>query len=261
MKTVMSLPLCALFTLLLLTGLHHPAAAQHVRISPGGGQPHPSALLDLDASPANNLGILVPRLSTAERLSIADPANGLLVYDINLDGFYCFYQARNYWDCATTPAGTVSYFASQDPPLGYLECNGQAVNRFDFPELFRAIGTLYGSGDGVNTFNLPDLRGEFIRGWDHTRGVDPGRNFGSFQEATAIRVLIDNYQGYSIGVFAIGMRHTDGTLTGPGSSTQTLGSDVLYYQSLSASALAGSGDNIAHKTRPRNIALLPCIKY
>lgn len=256
MKTILSL---LLFVCLSCTWV--PVAAQNVGISPGGTPPHPSALLDLDAAPAYNQGFLVPRLSTPQRLAIDNPANGLLVYDINLDGFYCFYQNRNYWDCATTPAGTVTYFANQTPPVGYLECNGQAINRFDFPELFRAIGTLYGAGDGVNTFNVPDLRGEFIRSWDHSRGADPGRAIGTAQDATAIRTLIDNFQGYITGVFAIGLRNTDGTLSGPGSSNLTQGSDTQYYLANGASSAPGSGDNIAHKTRPRNIALMACIKY
>lgn len=66
-------------------------------------------------------------------------------------------------------------------PSGWLECNGQAVSRTTYAALFSAIGTTFGSGDGSTTFNLPDLRGEFIRGFDNGASVDSGRVFGSNQ--------------------------------------------------------------------------------
>ena len=81
----------------------------------------------------------------------------------------------------TTPAGAVVAFAMTAPPAGWLKCNGQQVSRTTYRTLFLAIGTSFGAGDGFNTFNLPDLRGEFIRGWDEGRGVDAGRGFGSWQ--------------------------------------------------------------------------------
>lgn len=60
------------------------------------------------------------------------------------------------------PAGAVFHFAMITPPDGYLECDGSAISRTQYTRLFNAIGTLYGSGDGSTTFNLPDLRGEFM---------------------------------------------------------------------------------------------------
>jgi len=80
-----------------------------------------------------------------------------------------------------TPPGAVVSFAMPTPPTGWLKCNGQQVSRTTYARLFAAIGTAFGAGDGLNTFNLPDLRGEFIRGWDEGRGVDAGRGFGSWQ--------------------------------------------------------------------------------
>lgn len=79
------------------------------------------------------------------------------------------------------PIGSVIPWTTTTIPDGWLECNGQAVSRTDFSELFAKIGTTFGSGDGSTTFNVPDLRGEFIRGWDNGRGIDSGRAFGSRQ--------------------------------------------------------------------------------
>ena len=82
---------------------------------------------------------------------------------------------------AIVPPGAVMYFARNTAPPGWLKCNGAAISRTAYSKLFAAIGTVFGAGDGFTTFNLPDLRGEFVRGWDDGRGVDGGRAFGSFQ--------------------------------------------------------------------------------
>jgi microcystin-dependent protein len=58
-------------------------------------------------------------------------------------------------------------------PAGWLVCDGSAVKRSVYPALFAAIGTSWGSGDGASSFNLPDLRGRFLRGVDQGQGRDP----------------------------------------------------------------------------------------
>ena len=70
------------------------------------------------------------------------------------------------------PTGGVIAWGGGIVPLGWLECNGATVSQIEYPELFAKIGLVYGNG-GANTFNLPDYRGEFLRGWDHGRGADP----------------------------------------------------------------------------------------
>ena len=75
--------------------------------------------------------------------------------------------------------GTVLPFAAADAPEGWLLCPGQAVSRATYANLFAKIGTTFGVGDGSTTFNVPDLRGEFIRGLDNGRGVDSGRAYSA----------------------------------------------------------------------------------
>ncbi|MFW2163151.1 phage tail protein [Acinetobacter beijerinckii] len=82
--------------------------------------------------------------------------------------------------------GTIETWATNVCPTGYLECSGQAISRTTYADLFNVLGTSFGVGDGSTTFNLPDLRGEFIRGWDHGRGIDAGRALGSYQKATSV---------------------------------------------------------------------------
>lgn len=132
------------------------------------------------------------------------------------------------------PAGAVLHFAMAAAPAGWLVCNGAAVSRVTYAALFAAIGTLYGAGDGATTFKLPDLRGEFIRGADGGRGVDAGRVLGAGQ-AEGMKNHGHGFEAYRGGV-------------GGGSS----------YMSDSAAAVA-MFDVVGGETRPRNIALLPCI--
>jgi len=73
------------------------------------------------------------------------------------------------------PPGAVIMWAGSVIPQQYLECNGNAVSRSTYAELFAAIGTTHGSGDGSTTFNLPDYRGRFVRGVDGSAGRDPDK--------------------------------------------------------------------------------------
>ena len=79
--------------------------------------------------------------------------------------------------------GTFKWFCGKTVPEGYLKCNGAAVSRTQYQALFAAIGTTYGIGNGTTTFNLPDVRGNAIRGYDDGRGIDSKRAFGSEQES------------------------------------------------------------------------------
>ena len=66
--------------------------------------------------------------------------------------------------------GEIKFFPVDTPPAHTLVCNGGAVSRTAYAELFAVLGTKYGAGDGSTTFNLPDLRGRFIRGTGGQRG-------------------------------------------------------------------------------------------
>lgn len=150
--------------------------------------------------------------------------------------------------------GQVCFFAMQTAPLGFLACNGQAVSRTTYAALFSAIGTSYGAGDGSTTFNLPDMRGEFARGWDSGRGVDSGRAFGSAQT--------DAFQGHYHDVKVSTTQV--GNNGGGGVGTGNLRSDGVGTPA-QAKDVATDGSNgsprAASETRPRNVALLACIKF
>lgn len=144
-------------------------------------------------------------------------------------------------DC---PPGTVIMLAAKNIPTGYrlLKCNGATISRTAYADLFSVIGTIFGSGDGVNTFKLPDLRGEFLRSWDDGRGIDSGRTFGSWQpddfKSHSHKVPDSSAVGTNMGVFHYGERG---------------GYNNQDYNEVSSSG--------GVETRPRNFAMLTCIRY
>ncbi len=71
------------------------------------------------------------------------------------------------------PAGTIVAFGGTTAPSGWILCDGRALSRTANAALFAAIGIAHGTGDGVTTFNVPDLRGRFVRGTDRGAGRDP----------------------------------------------------------------------------------------
>jgi len=82
---------------------------------------------------------------------------------------------------AGPPTGEISMYGGSTAPTGWLECDGAAISRTTYAALFTAISTNYGVGNGSTTFNVPDFRGYFARGWDHGRGIDTGRALGTTQ--------------------------------------------------------------------------------
>lgn len=145
---------------------------------------------------------------------------------------------------AIFPAGAVLFFAMNDAPVGWKVCDGSLVSRATYAALFAAIGTIYGAGDGATTFRLPDLRGEFIRGVDGGRGVDAGRVLGSGQGGA-----LEQHVHTVFNVF--GWNAAEPAL---------LGDDFPQYISVAGTeSVVNSGAAGGAETRPRNVALLPCI--
>ena len=163
---------------------------------------------------------------------------------------------------SSVPSGAVMHFAMQSAPTGWLKADGSAVLRTQYPALFAAIGTTFGVGDGRTTFNLPDLRGEFVRGWDGGRNIDPGRAFGSAQ-GEAIRNITGSIdtginsghqlfdEATATGALAISQRRWKAWT----SDTQDGRNNPSAFDFDASRVVPTAAEN-----RPRNIALLACIK-
>lgn len=222
---------------------------------------------------AANTGPATLSISGGAPVSIKKVIDGvktaLAVGDIPTNAaFIAFYDGVDFILLNTNipnTAGKISYFARNTAPVGYLKANGATISRTVYATLFAAIGTTFGVGDGTTTFGIPDLRGEFLRGWDDARGVDAGRAFGSAQ-AEETKSHAHTASETSAGAHT----HTIPANTSGGSSGATFASS---QDSLNPSSFQSTGSAGAHthtitvnasggtETRPRNIAMLACIKY
>jgi phage-related tail fiber protein len=167
--------------------------------------------------------------------------------------------------------GQISYFAfnflasDPDPPPRYLICDGLAVSRTTYSNLFNVIGITFGPGNGTSTFNMPDLRGMFIRGYDPTGNVDGGRTFGTTQQDT-LQNIIGQVNGvwvwdyrldYSGAISEVG--NNGACVPGAGCVGHTGGSSGARNIKFDASKSLGA--RTSSETRPKNVALLACIRY
>jgi phage-related tail fiber protein len=160
-------------------------------------------------------------------------------------------------DAAPFLVGQVCFFAMNSTPAGFLKCNGAAVSRTTYSALFSAIGTTYGAGNGSTTFTLPDLRGEFLRCLDDGRGIDSGRAMGTFQNSTRVMGQIFG-SGFGFG----GRVGSDNDLIDngdTGSGQVNVGAWGDLWGGVGPPAVQWIRNTV--RTRPRNIALLACIKF
>jgi microcystin-dependent protein len=163
------------------------------------------------------------------------------------------------------PIGAQINFAMSTAPAGWLECDGSAISRTTYAGLFTAIGTTFGVGNGTTTFNIPDLRGYFIRGWDHGAGRDSGRAFGSSQTSqnlahTHTGTTSTNGNHNHISSVPVGSDVADGNSFDGSSGT------IKYYNDNTTSTNGNHNHTFTtdssggSEARPINVALLPCIK-
>ena len=147
-----------------------------------------------------------------------------------------------------TPAGAIMFYGAEAVPNGWFICDGTSYYSADHPALFAAIGyTFGGTGD---SFLVPNLLGQFVRGWAGSGTVDSGRVFGSHQtgqmESHNHRMVWDWYDGGAGRGLTDPVNPVDITTAGQGGGNASWG--VTF---------AGTGT----ETRPTNVALLPCIKF
>jgi len=140
------------------------------------------------------------------------------------------------------PAGAVMSFAMNSAPAGWLAADGTAVSRSTYAALFAAISTTYGAGDGSTTFALPDLRGYFVRG---SGTNSDGTAAGAFGVKQA-----DDFKAHAHTLTNI-LAYNVNASVGEG------GIAAIVSTSLAGSTNLQGGT----ETRPKNIAMLYCIKF
>ncbi len=169
---------------------------------------------------------------------------------------------------AAVATGIVQIWTTITPPLGYLECNGAAVGRTGFPDLFALIGVTYGAGNGSTTFNVPDYRGEFLRGWAHGTTNDPDK---ASRTNRGDGVTGDNIGTKQSSVFKAHLHGLFGTSkTGNHSGIgrvngRAIGATSSEFEPQFRTILAGTGGDVmstegGSETRPRNVNVMYIIK-
>jgi microcystin-dependent protein len=128
-------------------------------------------------------GIWVFRNATAGSFTVTAKVNGQTGVVVNqgdtrvimCDGTDIEYGHEVAAAAEVVPVGGVMHYAGTTAPSGWVFCYGQAISRTTFSALYAALGTTYGAGDNVTTFNLPDLRGRVIAGKDDMGGSSANR--------------------------------------------------------------------------------------
>lgn len=172
------------------------------------------------------------------------------------------------------PPSTIAFLTRSTAPAGWLKANGAAVSRTTYADLFAAIGTTYGAGNGTTTFNLPDLRGEFLRGWDDGRGLDVGRGFATIQYGQNLahgHGVYDPHHAHSVhdpGHAHTYIRPNGGAPVNVGGQFTSGALDTFWSDRAGTGiAIYGAGTGIfiqsngGTEARPRNVSLLVVIKF
>ena len=155
------------------------------------------------------------------------------------------------------PVGAVFHLATSTIPIGYLKCNGNVVPNgtgtvqgvtANFSALHAVLGAAYGAAG-----TLPDLRGEFVRGFDDGRGIDTSRAMGSSQ--------LDQLQGHWHSTNSGYTGSTGAPYNVPLAGTGGDATNVTMYARTIVTNGANGAPRIGSETRSRNVALMPVIKY
>lgn len=162
---------------------------------------------------------------------------------------------------SSLPVGSMVAFPRASVPPGFLEIDGSVQSVAAYPDLAAYLGTTFNKGDeGAGNFRLPESRGEFLRGWDHGRGVDAGRVIGSRQDASIVSAGDAAVTGVSVVAFYNDLNDDSAAFRARLNSdgTPTALPNVQYVGT--GANISGPGIASAMYVRPRNLAVMWCIK-
>lgn len=179
----------------------------------------------------------------------------------------CSPIARGVYIASSVPTGTVLAYAANLEPNGFFVCDGRAVSRTTYSQLFSVLGTTYGAGDGSTTFNIPDFRAKFLRGYgpEGTEGLDNlneadngGYSIGFGVEQKEQLPNISGRLSFHAGNYASGAAFTTSSGgSGPDCNSADSPANQANFNASSASPIYKSG---AHNA-PANFAVNFIIKY
>lgn len=163
---------------------------------------------------------------------------------------------------ATFPAGLIMPFGgpTNKIPLGWKLCDGSEISRTDYAALFDVIGIGWGAGNLTTTFNLPDLRGQFMRGMDGSAGVDPDKNSRTAKYTGGnTGNAVGSYQPDEFKSHRHSLSHEEGEVNDYlGGSANTYGLSDNYSASHFANIMSNTGGS---ESRAKNVYVNYIIKY
>ncbi|SDR97127.1 Phage Tail Collar Domain [Pseudomonas asplenii] len=154
---------------------------------------------------------------------------------------------------SSLPVGSMVPFPKGTVPAGFLEADHSVQSIAVYPDLYAYLGTTFNDGtEPAGYFRLPESRGEFLRGWDHGRGVDTGRAVGTYQvNSMQGHNHVLSYSGASVGPF--------GLAGGPNIALAVTNANTIQAATIVSDGVNGA-PSVAAETRPRNLAVMWCIK-
>ena len=197
--------------------------------------------------------------STADKLKVRDASGFREVVSKNSSGEI----DGTFSGSLPTFVGMIAPFAMSTPPTGWLACDGSAISRSTYADLFTAIGTTWGAGDGSSTFALPDLEGAFLRGTGShgTSNMADGNDFagpsvGSFEN--------DQFQGHGHTLYSKGGYGSNDLVVSmrdaPGGSGHFAIEDRNGFVQQPVD-FGNSSPRYGDETRPFNAGVKYCIKF
>ena len=194
----------------------------------------------LEVLPANKTAGEFTRVKVNNRGVVVSGDNPGTLAAMGITDTYTKPQIDTMVSASALPIGAMVAFPVNKIAPGFLEINGSVQSIATYPDLAAFLGTAFNKGDeGAGNFRLPESRGEFLRGWDHGRGVDVGRPIGSYQ-AGQIESHVHTYNVTSV-------------TAGSGTSSTATPTDTAGTVKVT-NATGGS------ETRPRNLAVMWCLK-
>lgn len=189
---------------------------------------HPFAIMPWQSS--------TPATPGASLVTLFADAKGRLKY-VTPDGVLNF---------VGLPPASVHFTAASATPVGYLVADGSAVSRSTFADLFTAIGTTYGSGDGSTTFNLPDIKGRVIAGEDGSSTRLSSTYFGATPTLGAVGGL-ENFPLLTTHIPAITSSGTNSISVTTGNNVPRAGS-IVSWNAVGGGSTIWSGSSLAQET-------------
>lgn len=242
-----------------------------VKIGTTAGTPNAGAILEVES---DTRGFLLPRISLTSntmQLNNVTPPNGMMVYNTNTStaaglagtGLYIWNSQWNLMLENGVAEPTGSYKLSvANTMTGYLLCNGAAVSRITYADLYSVIGTAFGSGDGSSTFNLPDFRSRVFGGIGSGAGLT-SRSLGNAVGVETVILTADQMPSH-VHRTSLAAGGDDGSFGNTGSQTysEAIAGNPNYNATVAWTDYAGRDVPTSHSVmQPTLFAGNTFIKY